>query len=467
MGLVEVLVSALMVILIASATAGALIAGSHFSGDQRFRSQANALAQQDQDRLRGLSDQQLSGFSQARTVTFPNGTSFKVQSSATFEDASGNAGCTSNAAAYYKLVSTVSWTENFSSRPASITEESIVARPVGGGLIASATDQTLQPLQGVAVSASGPSTAAGSTDANGCVVLAGLTAGTYTATATKAGSGQSYVDPNGHTSATMAANVPSTGAVNAGTVHLGLPGTATASLTTATTGVSGQADAISWLGAGAAFGMSSYQSATPASSPATSIPTGSLFPFDLASTLPASYTNNYTLWGGKCLQNEPPTAGVTQGTVTPGSSQTVNVQEPELDVQTVKYQVTGSHGTTTTAVKPNDLKLTFSSTAGTSCTDSWYPAVTSATAEPSTGWLAVPGQPFASTTATGATASAASTSGSPQEGAYTICADYNASGTYYNGTTTNVTNTNFTTTPTPLTITITNSGSSSGNQGKC
>ena len=133
--IIEVLVTALITVLIASATAAALITGTHFSGDQRSRSQANALAQQDQERLKGLSDEQLSGINQTRTVTYPNGNSFTVTSVASFLDSTGASSCTSTGVAYYKINSTVSWTENYTSRPATVTDESLLSRPVGGDLL--------------------------------------------------------------------------------------------------------------------------------------------------------------------------------------------------------------------------------------------------------------------------------------------------------------------------------------------
>ena len=57
--LIEVLVTALIVVLLAGGTATALISTTHTSGDQRLRAEADALASQEQARLHGLSDEQL------------------------------------------------------------------------------------------------------------------------------------------------------------------------------------------------------------------------------------------------------------------------------------------------------------------------------------------------------------------------------------------------------------------------
>jgi Tfp pilus assembly protein PilV len=427
--LIEVLVSALLVVLIASAGAAALISGAHFSADQRWRSEANALAAQDQERLRGLSDEQLAGLNQSRTVTLPTGGSFKVSSTASFLDATGGSSCTSSATAYYRTVSTVTWTESTGAPPVPVTVTSVLARPVSGDLLTQVTDDALAPLAGATVTATGPSRQSATTDANGCVVFAGLTPGSYAvALAAQNPAGQSYVDANGKTSINTSATVTSgTTAVSpAGApFHLGLAGSVTGgTLTTQTAGVAGEADTISWIGNGAVLGMSAYKSTTPSSAPANAIAQISpLFPFDTSSTLPAAYTNNYSIWAGRCLQNQPP-AGYDQFSVTPGSAQTVSVLEPVLAVATVNY----TSGTSTTAVKPNHVKLTFTSTAGAACpTYSWYPTLSSAASpatEPATGWLAYPGQPFATAATTGATASGATQPGSPQTGAVTVCADY-------------------------------------------
>jgi Tfp pilus assembly protein PilV len=457
--IIEVLVSALITVLIASATAAALIAGTHFSGDQRSRSQADALAQQDQERLKGLSDEQLSGINQTRTVAYPNGNSFTVTSAASFLDSTGASSCTSTGVAYYKINSTVSWTENYTSRPATVTDESLLSRPVGGDLLTGVTDPTLTSLQGVTVTASGPSTQSGSTDANGCIVFAGLTPGPYIVTLAD----PNYVDANGNASPpNMTATVTAAGSASPSggpTFHLGLAGTVGGSFTTAMTDVTGEADTISWLGSGASLGMAGYRSSTPLSVPAGAITIGSLFPFDVTAALPAGYTNNYSVWAGRCLQNEPP-SGIDQFTVSPGSNQAQNVQEAPLDVAAVYY----NNGTTPVAVKPAHVRLTYTSTAGASCTAySWYPTVTTFTTEPSTGWLAYPGQPFATTVTSGTAASAASAV-SPQTGTLSMCVDYYDSSvnTYYNRTTTGFTNASFTSLNVAPTITITRSSS-----GRC
>jgi type II secretory pathway pseudopilin PulG len=410
--LIEVLVTAVIVILIGSATARALISTSHASGDQRLRSQADGLASQDQDRLRGLSDAQLNGLNQTRAEAV-NGAPFSVVSKATYLDTTGATTCTTNSVAYYKISTTVSWSpqaynSNAATANTSVSVESILSRPVSGGLLVQVKDQKGAWLPAVAIRAVGPDTQASTTDTNGCVLFAGLTAGGYVATMTDSG----YVDQNGNSAPTAAATVTGTGvqAPSSLPIYMGQAGSIIGSFTTSTTGALGEADGISWSGSGTSpSAMSSGFQTAPSSAPAAPGPTfttGSLFPF-YRSVGTVGYANNYVVWGGRCAGQQPP-SGYTSATVNPGQTgQAVPVREPLLFVGPVN--VAGA------PVRPTHVTLTFTSTgSSTSCTDTWSPTLAAgATMPTATGWLAKPGQPYAGT------------------GALTVCVDYQSGGTYY------------------------------------
>lgn len=410
--LVEVLVSAMIVVLLSAAVAQGLIAGADFTQNQRLRSQADELAQQDQERLKGLSAKQLNGLSQATPVSLDN-TQFVVHSSASFLNSSGSSSCGSagtGAVAYFSTKSTVTW-----ANPAGVTqtlaeEDSIITPPAAGTLLTQAVDQTGSPLSGVGVSASGPDVESGTTNANGCTIFAGLTPGSYNLTFTDPG----YVDKNGDPSPLSdTANVTSSGTAapsKGNPLTIGRAGTVTANFTATGSGgtVAAQADGLSWLGTGATYGMSSPAGLTSPTLAAT-LTASNLFPFAFAGP---SYTSNYQVWGGRCTQMQPPT-GIDTVSVGPGSSQSVPIREPALAVL-VTY---GSSG----RVVPADVKLSFASTSGSpSCSDSWYAPISPLAASSANGALASPGQPFASGATTGASASA-----SGQTGQYVVCADYN------------------------------------------
>src|SRR6516165_6127501 len=70
--LIEVLMSALVVTLIAGGVAAGLMANVRATGTQHRQTVAQALAAQDQERLKGLSAEQLDNLSQTYSTTFDN-----------------------------------------------------------------------------------------------------------------------------------------------------------------------------------------------------------------------------------------------------------------------------------------------------------------------------------------------------------------------------------------------------------
>jgi Tfp pilus assembly protein PilV len=403
--LIEMLVSSLLIVAIGAAVAQALVASAYLSGDQRRRSEAAQIAQQDQERLRGLSVAQLNSLNQVapRSVAVA-GSTFTVSSTSQFLDTTGGPSCNPGAAAYFKIVSTVNWASN-ARKP--VTTESIVAPPAGGTIRAQVQDETGSPLPNVTVSANGPDVESASTDSAGCAILSGLPSGSYALTYSLAG----YVDRNGASPLTgINATVSSTGNSIPSTnpVVMGKAGYVTAVFgipAGTTTWPGGEADYLSWYGAGSGASMASPKS-LPSTSPAPvapSLSTGGLFPFIFT---PGGYASNYQIWAGKCVQMEPP-AGVDKFTVGPGSSQTFTVQEPELDLFVLKAGV---------RVKPDHVKITYTSTSGSpSCTDTWQPTVASNADTNARGALANPGQPFATSTA--------NLSASGYTGTMAVCAD--------------------------------------------
>ena len=414
--------AALLVLLLAAGTSTALISTTNTSADQRLRAEANTLAAQDQDRLRGLSDEQLGSLNGSAGATHRqtfNGTSFTVASNATFVNASGASSCGSSQATNYRITSTVSWPESFGSASNNISLSSLIARPTTGNLQAIVDDQTGSPLTNVAIAATGPSSANtpttvyASTDSSGCVLFAGLSAGNYNVTATQPGY-VGYVNSTGASSSSTTTSVSALSAPSANSLSLGQAGTITADLTGAQ-GAAAEADGIEWSGSSAnSQSMGAPGQATSTAAALSTFSTGaSLYPFYSASAGSSGYAGNYSVWAGQCPQQKPPSP--TTATVTPGSSQTLSVVEPQLDVTSVKRGAA--------LEVPTDFVLSFTSMAGTSCTDSWPAAAatvtgTGGTNTPNGNWLADPGQPYADGTS----------------GTLTVCADYTVNGTGYHDT---------------------------------
>ncbi len=431
------MVSALLVTLIAGTVATALISNTDFTAAQHQQSEAQDLAQQDQERLKGLSAEQLNDLSQTYSTTLDS-TNFSVTSQAWYLNGTSGATCTGAGGAnatYFKTISTVKTTPASTGTARTLaTDESVIAPPAGGGILTQVHDQTTLPLSGVTVTASGPETDAATTDANGCTVFSAVPSGSYNMTETDAG----YVDPNGNASPlATTANVSSQGLAwpaNGNPVEMGLGGGITGNFKTTYSASTypAAADGLSWFSTGGGgIPMAKYRfnaqpttaSIQTTTAPGTTASSMGLFPFATALN-PASYTNNYQVWAGTCVQEQPP-VGQDMFTVTPGSSNTQNILEPALDLT-----VTFPSGGVPKSVLATDVKSTFTSTAGsgTACTDEWGP-VTASTAGPANAYY-VYGLPFASSATSGAGAS-----GSGETGGITVCADYTSGGTSYEGTT--------------------------------
>ena len=212
--IIEVIIAALMVALIAVATFTGYSALAHLSGGQNTRAQATALAEADQARLHGLTLDNLVGSTSATGSTGATGaagavgntsytqtvdnTVYTVTSSTQFVSGSGAPACTSSGfstADEVQATSTVTWpTDAAGGGPVEL--HGLVAPPEGGALIVRVVNASGNPVSGASVTLSGgPTYSSGlTTDANGCVEFGGLVGGTYTASTTYGG-GTSAVAP--------------------------------------------------------------------------------------------------------------------------------------------------------------------------------------------------------------------------------------------------------------------------------
>ena len=449
--LIEVLVSALITTLIATAVAGALITNTDIIANQNSRSQAETLAEQDQERLKGLSAEQLDNLSQSYNVTV-GGATYAISSKAWYLSTSNGQSCTTAggaSATYFKTISTVTRTNSQGQTATLATDESVISPPAGGSLLAQFHDQTASPLAGVTLAATGPESDTGTSDTTGCVIFSALDSGNYNLTYTDLG----YVDPNGNASPiTDTATVASTGIAAPGRgnpIALGQAGglTGNIKMTGAAAGDTAYAAGLSWFSSGGAgIPMAAYRThsvSTVASSIATTNVAGTtntgLFPF-VSSTNPVTYTNNYQVWAGTCRSEQPPT-GYDMVTIQPGSVLSGSTS-PTIQVPTLLLTVKKSTGTITA---PTDVKVSF--TDGT-CNDTW--ALTPAANGTQVGTTSTYyyGVPFAASTTTGSGASA-----SGQTGSLTVCADLKSGTTsYYTATSSSFTSSFSAATPVTVTL---------------
>ena len=405
--IVEVVVAALMLTLLSGAVATALISTARFSGDERKRSQATEIAQQDQERLRGLSIKALSGLDQTQTYGPYDGTTYSVRSQGQFLSNTGSASCSTSgngAAAFVLITSTVNWADN--RRPA-VVQRSVITPNAGGTLLVNAIDQNSAPLPGVAVTIYGKETEDAVTGTEGCAIFGSLTVSGYYVFAAKSG----FVDVNGNDNPVGGANVLATGTSypSPNPFQLGQAGAVQASFSANNGALTNQqAPSLSAYNAG----RNSPLVTTPASPATTITSTKTLFPFNNGTS--GVYTDNYTVWAGKCLAERPPAASRVAMTVGPGLTPTTPVvKEPAMKV-TVQYP-------SGTNVKPAAIRLTYAQTAPTTCSEGWDAPLNTAAGPtpPANGWLASPGQPFAGSYTENATT---------YTGSYTVCASYDTNG---------------------------------------
>jgi type II secretory pathway pseudopilin PulG len=459
--IIEVVVSAIMLVTISGAAATALIATNNFSSEERHRSQADELAQQDQERMKGMSAKTLAGYSWTRTVTY-DGTDYQLKSTGKFLSNTGNSSCGSSgngAAAYVKIRSEADWIDGSGNAHWTYTgrvpvvQESLITPPTGGTILVKTKDQNNAPLAGVSVTATGPDTQTASTDDDGCVVLAAMDVGDYALTL-----GGNFVDVNGVQAADIP--IPSTAVSGTGTsfpigspFQLGVPGLVSGFFRTQFAAGDVRTDqkgpAMSWFNAGMTNGSQrntvslsgSPAVRTPATSLNTTGPPWTLFPFNNGTS--GDYTNNYQVWAGSCDSDQPPSANRTYASVGPSGWAIINgangILEPSLKIR-ISYATTGAY------VTPAHLKLTDS------CGLTWSPAIRAtdlsagSTGTGTQGHLAFPGQPYSSS--------------------YNVCVDYDPPGAVTSRVvTTTTTNTNFTTATTKdILLTDTSPGGTCANE---
>jgi type II secretory pathway pseudopilin PulG len=342
-GLVEVMVTALIVLILASGVLGGLQAASHASGRNKARSVAMTLAQKDQERLRAMLIGDLENVRASDTTDIPvcdpgggHCVSYTVASQADWvKDSTGIASCTTAPKGfdYLKLTSTVTWPA-MDGKP--ITTESLLTPKVGdmgtgtGNLavqIKRADGVTGVP--GVTVNLSGPESYSDVTNDQGCVVFGALSVGNYDVGLNQAG----FVDLQGVQAVDHPVSVTAD-SVNSVTLLYDGAATATVTFSTNQNGVDmpdQKVDAITVSQNQMTPVIRTFR--TPnAPTTATSITTLALFPFSSNSA-----GKNYNIYAGDCdgenpvIANEVATALKTLPDLTGGAGVNYTLQIPSID----------------------------------------------------------------------------------------------------------------------------------------
>lgn len=357
--IIEVLMSAVLVAMIATGVFAGFDAATTASGQNRSRTVAAGLAQSDQERIRSMTPDQLADLNETRSPVV-NGKTYTVVSTAVWTtDPSGTASCAGmgQEAGYQKITSTVTWPDRGPLKP--VVEDSLRAVPNGGyrdsrgSLAVKVTGAN--GTTGVAdlpITVTGPRNYSVTTNSLGCVLLGFVPVGSYTVSYSRAGYVEDKVRNNQNAQAisqTVAVEGEQTTSVEgvydqAGSI--GVTYKTRVPLATSDVGTTGDGFTLSNSG----LGFPNIRTFGPFTAAATqsSGATKSLFPFA---------TNAYTPWAGKCAENNPvlPANGGQLTNANAGVSLTAGaavtgavVHEPMIKVTVNKY--TNSAQTTTAAV---------------------------------------------------------------------------------------------------------------------
>lgn len=337
--LLEVLISAVIVALIVIATFTGFDVTQRATADERAHSQADVLAQQDEDRLRSMQIDQLAGLNETHTYKY-NGTEYTVKSTGEFlNDTTESQSCVKEAqnASYVRTVSTVTW-PTLKARPP-VVETGLITPPAGGELLVQVFGGSGAGVSGMSVVAKGPSPSEASvsatTGSSGCVIFAALGEGTYSVTTSQPG----YVDKDGNSEPPISQR---TATVTSGTTtkkqfQFDRAGELTVKFVNSS-GAASEGDSFVTFNTGITTGLVRGWGVLGANEYTASKTTSkTLFPFG----------SKYAVYAGTCTADAPPEPITLehQGISVPaGESATVNVIVPPVKLQVFSGSSSGSPG---------------------------------------------------------------------------------------------------------------------------
>jgi Tfp pilus assembly protein PilV len=340
--IVEVMISAVVLILAGLAIYSGLDGASSASGRNRNRTMAAVLAQQDQERMRSMDTSALAAYIRTPYVQAVDvgGRTYSVTSTVAYVNDSTGASCTSAStlASYLKISSTVADPTN-KNKP--VTIDSLVSprADISGAAVQIVDRSGTTGIAGIPVRLDEDSSKDDTTDSLGCVQFGFLKGTSYHVSFSKPG----YVDANGQNPQTAQPITVVAGRSTLTQFQYDLAGSITGLF---------QNSANATVPSGPLMVFNNAMSPTTRSSSSGSV-TG-LFPF----------TSAYAVYAGACTSDDPSQWSVAPGsqTLTPGLAATTTVRVPTLTL-TIKQQVTtgGRHGgTTTTNLGGADVHLTDS-----------------------------------------------------------------------------------------------------------
>jgi type II secretory pathway pseudopilin PulG len=344
--LIEVIVSALIVGLIAVGTLTGFDSASRATGDERAHNEASLLAAQDEERLRGLNITELDQLGSSSHETEENGTNFTIASSAQYVSNPENkltCEATGGAANYIQTTSKVTWPALHSR--AAVTQSSIVDVPTSLTLLVKVWNQNHEGVEGATVKVTNRARtvtdAEETTPLGGCIVFGALPEKEVDVQATA----PSYVNE----AEELAAAAPAKEVTLSPTTLTGPiefiiapPGKIEATFKSngSTTGITGDTFFATHSG------VTKLLVGGKAGTYASSAKLEGLFPFQTSGG-----PNPYKVYAGECAANSPTTvAGVAEPSVQvePNGTGHVEVEVPAFNLTVYKGTST-SEGVLTTA----------------------------------------------------------------------------------------------------------------------
>jgi hypothetical protein len=383
----EVIVGAAVLLLVIASVLTVLDRSSGAVTANKGRTVAASLAQEDQERLKGLPVTALSNLRETRTVTVA-GAPYTVASRAEWvSDEAGKAlSCTTSGSAdYIQLSSTVTSDSVVGRQVAPVRLDSIVAPPVGaygndtGTLAVKVTNRAGEPVRNAGVTISGAGGGSMTTNDAGCAVFGKVPAGGYQVKLAELG----WTGVAGTSAVTVPATVAA-GKLTTAPVLYDRASQITVAFDTKVGGAAAQpATATALTAANAAIqpaGIRVFQP-TPAG-PRTTIDAAPLYPF----------ADGYALFSGSCAANDPSRYVTGYFSAAPGffiptpgaPAPPVTVREPALNFQVVRG---GNRATAPVYSNPQSHVVITPEDPG--CTEKITQAPLSAA-----GGLSEPGVPF-------------------------------------------------------------------------
>jgi hypothetical protein len=324
--LVEIMMSALLLALAATAVFKGIDGANATSGGSKSRAAATTLVQADQERMRSMDPRKLDGYTNTGQKVVNRVPYTVVSAGQVVSDRGDSESCSkgSGRVTFVRVTSTVTWPDMRGSKPISgSTLVSIGNAYSRGSLSIKIQDAHAVGVPGTAVNVTTPITRSGTTNSAGCVVWDGLSTGAYFGSFSKTG----YVDPAGvSTPAPPNGWSVTTGSTGVYTQLYDKSGTANFKFV-GKSGTNTYPDAK-------ASGITVFHGTMPtpnnvrsATFTANNLVTfNALFPF----------VTPYSAWAGTCAANKPPGSFAATVTVPAGSTASpdpVNIEMPVLSVR--------------------------------------------------------------------------------------------------------------------------------------